>query len=790
MPEIGQTISHYRITGNLGKGGMGEVFLAEDTKLGRNVALKFLPENLSRDPQAIERFQREARSASALNHPNICTIYEIDEYEGRHFIAMEYLEGQTLNQRIQGKPFQIDEILNTAVQVAEGLDTAHSEGIIHRDLKPANIFISKRGHAKILDFGLAKLMLESGSASDSRAETMEQLITSPGTAVGTVSYMSPEQALGKELDARTDLFSFGVVLYEMATGVLPFRGTTSADTFNAILNKAPTAPVRINPDLPDELERIINKALEKDRDLRCQSASELRADLKRLKRSSDSGHTVAVAADSVSEKPAHRWMLYGALVIVLILVAVGAYLFFNRGGPIDSIAVLPFVNASGDEETEILSINVTEDLINNLTQLSNLRRVAPKSRVFQYKGMEYDVQKAAEDLNVHTVLVGRIDDISIRVELVDVDNESQLWGDRYDRETLSLLSIREDIQKNVADKLRLRLTDKDKKLLAKRDTENPEAYRLYWSGRSQMNKRTPEGLQNGINYFNKAIEIDSNFALAYSGLADCYTLSANWGWVEPKEILPRAKAAAEKSIDLAPELAEAHNSLAGVAILLEWNWQAAENEFKEAIRLNPQYTNTHHWYGFYFLFMKHYEKAIEQWNLVLEQDPLVPYYQAAAGLPYYYMHRYDEAIDQYQESLVLDPNFHAARYYLGWAYIGKKMYEEAIEEIKEAIKLSGESSAYLGSLSYAYSLAGNRGEALKLLEQLKKIEKNRFVGSLGFIYANLGLGDRKKTIAYLQKSVESRDEPSLPLLRNEVFFDDIRSDPRFKEIVLKMNFPE
>ena len=788
---IGQTVSHYKIMEKLGQGGMGAVYKAEDTKLGRPVALKFLPEDLSKDTQAIERFRREARSASALNHPNICTIYEIDEYEGRHFIAMEYLEGQTLDRRLQGKPFQTDEILDIAIQIAEGLDAAHLEGIIHRDLKPANIFLTKRGHAKVLDFGLAKLMLESsGAGSNSTAETVEQLITNPGTAVGTVSYMSPEQALGKELDARTDLFSFGVVLYEMATGVLPFRGTTSADTFNAILNKAPTEPVRINPDLPDDLERIINKALEKDRNLRCQSASEIRADLKRLRRASDSGHTPAVSTDSMAKKPTGRWLLYGAIAVVAIaIVAAGAYRFISRGEPIGSIAVFPFEYVGSDSQTEAIGEGIVVDLINSLSQLSDLR-VVPRSKVFQYKGSGIDYENAAKELTARAYLAGSIDTASVQVDLVDVEEDSQLWGRNYDLLSADLIKIKEDIQRKVVENLRLQLAEKDRKLLEKRYTENPEAKRLYDLGRYHVNKRTQEGFRKGKDFFEAAIIKDPGYALAYSGLADCYAQSASWGWDNPKETLQHAKNAALKSIELDPELAEAHASLADIASEIEWDWQTAEKEFKQAIKLNPRYANAHHWYGDFLNMVGRYEEAITQKTLGLKLEPAVPIYQATAGNAYHLKRQYDEAIRQYRMTFDLEPNFHIAHYFLGETYMDCKMYENAIEEITNAIKFSDRSPQYLGALSLAYSLAGRKKEAEKLLEELIELERNRFVSSIAFIYAYLGLGDQDKAIKYLQKSVESRDFPNLPVVIKFEIFDGLRSDPRFKEIERKMNFPE
>ncbi len=820
---IAQQISHYRILDKLGAGGMGEVYLAEDLRLGRKLALKILPAEFTKDQMRVARFQQEARAASALNHPNIITIYEIGEESSVHFIATEHIAGQTLRQFMRSDRMDLREALDIATQIASALQAAHEAGITHRDIKPENVMIRPDGYVKVLDFGLAKLtepgrreeetegLRERGTEQVTLILPVEQNLSvqpstspslnpsvpqsplsTPGMLMGTVTYMSPEQARGLTVDARSDIFSLGVVLYEMLTGRVPFDGATTTDVLAAILHLE-TAPLsRHLQNAPSELEISLRKALGKTYETRYQTIHLFLNDLKSVKQKLDFDAQFArFSQESFPKKTGQE--LSEALTVELrtdeFISPSGRLRQRHSSQQIESLAILPMENASADAGMEYLSDGITESIINSLSQLPGLR-VVPRSTVFGYKGRKSDPQKTGEELAVHAVLTGRViqlgDSLIVKTELIDVARASQLWGEEYRRKLTDIFALQDEIAEEISQKLRVHVSGEDRERLRKRYTDNIEAYHLYLKGRYYVGKRTPEWIRKGVEHFQQAIDLDPNYALAYSGLAEAYGfLASSTGGQPPRDAYPLAKAAALKALELDDTLGEAHCSLGFFRLLFDWDFAAAETEFKRAIELSPNFANAYDGYGFYLKATGQHEASIEACKRAQELEPLSLFLSLSLGWAYYFARRYDEALKQSTKVLEMDPNFGFAYWHRGMVYIQQQNFTEAINAFRKAISLSGAIPTFIGYLGHASARAGKHREARQMLAQLESLSKKQYVPSYLMGMIHLGLGDLNQTLDWLEKAYEERSGV-MAFMRVEPLLDQVRADSRFAELLEQM----
>jgi serine/threonine protein kinase/tetratricopeptide (TPR) repeat protein len=800
MPiDEGTFLGRYEIRSLLGTGGMGEVYLAQDRQLDRTVALKILPLDLARDQLRMRRFIQEAKAASALSHPNIITIYEVGSVEDTHFIATEFIDGVTLRQRIARDKLNFDEALEIAIQVAAALQTAHEAGIIHRDIKPDNIMLRRDGYVKVLDFGLAKLTEKSSAQLSSEPEAMTLVNTEPGLVVGTVSYMSPEQARGLSVDTRSDIWSLGVVLYQMLTGHEPFEAPTATDQIVSILERQPPPLTFYTKEMPVELERVVGRALSKKREDRYQSIEEMLTELRQARQR------------LAFQTELHRSVSAGELNLAKITGGASSRGSSSiSGGPplqtseakttsaiarkrrprkktIDSIAILPLTNTSGDPNTEYLSDGITESIINSLSRLPRLRVMA-RSTVFRYKGRDADPREVGEELGVRAVLSGRLqlfgERLMIGTELVDVFDGAQLWGEQYNRRLSDIFAVQDEIAREISENLQLKLSGEEKQRLLKRYTHDTEAYHLYLKGRYFWNKRTHESLEKGKEFFKQAIEADASYGLAYSGLADSYALLGVA--LPPRDAFPRAIAASLKALEIDDSVAEAHTSFAFARMFFEWDWAGAEGEYRRAIELNPNYATAYQWYGRLLSALGRHSESIANLQMALALDPLSLSINTGVGVSFYMARRFEEAIEQYRKTLEMDSKFTVAHEHLGSALLQTGRFDEAIEEFKTAASLDETDIGLRASLGHAYAVTGRRGEAEKIVGELLDASRQRYVSPYFMVELQVGLGQVDSAFEWLERCYTDR-APHMLFLSVEPKLDALHADARFEHLLRRLN---
>jgi serine/threonine protein kinase/tetratricopeptide (TPR) repeat protein len=772
---IGTTISHYKILEKLGKGGMGEVYLAEDLKLERKVAIKLLPQHLTKDKENVERFEREAKAAAALNHPNIVTIYEIAEVDNQTFIVMEYIDGQSLRTKIENGISDLDEILNIINQICDGLSEAHKEDVVHRDIKPENILIDKNGRVKILDFGLAKLKGVSN-------------LTKETSTLGTIHYMSPEQIQGEEVDQRADIWSLGVVLYEMLIGAVPFTGTYDQAIIYSILNENPKPVGELNPDISKEIEDIIKKLLRKQKEIRYQDYKEIVNDLQETYNNSQPGITKSQHKQSEKVKKLLLFMLPSFLILLIVFWYI---FFYNQNNQLNSIAILPFHNSSQDPDLAFLSKEIPANIINNLSRLPNLR-VVPRTTVFRYADRESDLASIGQDLGVTSVLTGQVnvigENIIIRADLINIKKDSQIWGDRFERKFSDLFEIEEEITKEISEILPIHLTGEQKSNLVKRYTENIEAYRTYMEGRFWWNKRSPEGFTNAEMLFKKAITIDPSYALAYAGLAECYCMAAIH-MPKPEPVIRKARIAVEKALSIDKSLAEAHAALGWIKFIYDWDWLGSERSFKQAIQLNPHYATTYNWFAVLLSFLDRHEEAIRFMIQAQKLDPGSAIINRDLGIVYAWAGEYANAIKQLQFTIDLEPDFTPAYFLMGVVHMYLKKYDLAIDYFNKVESMAGNYFDIIGHLGYAYAQLGQTEAAyneLKKLEALNKNHQDARASEFCFIY--LGLGNYEQAFKWLDIACKNHEFQVLIILgcESELWLENLANDTRLQDFLKRI----